>query len=191
MIAQHSSKTDNHFTPQEVVDLARRVLGKIDLDPASNAKANKVVRATRYFNRRDDGLTKPWRGRIFLNPPGGTFTPKRKSEDEPKRKMTRADASHYHQWQTDSRVTAWWRKLTEEYSSERVKEAIFIGFTLEILRTAQAARWDHPFDFAICVPRDRMRFGGNSPTHANVIVYLGQRNAEFERWFEDLGLVKR
>jgi phage N-6-adenine-methyltransferase len=56
-------------TPPEYVGLARAVLGAVDLDPASNAKAQEIVRATKYFTASDNGLTKPWRGRVWCNPP--------------------------------------------------------------------------------------------------------------------------
>jgi ParB family chromosome partitioning protein len=45
------------------------VLGDIDLDPASSDTAQKTVRARRYFTRDDDGRTKPWAGRVWMNPP--------------------------------------------------------------------------------------------------------------------------
>jgi hypothetical protein len=57
------------YTPPEYIELARTVLGNIDLDPASNAQAQKTVRADRYFTAADDGLTQEWRGRVWLNPP--------------------------------------------------------------------------------------------------------------------------
>jgi phage N-6-adenine-methyltransferase len=57
------------YTPPEYVELARAVLGSIDLDPASSAQAQKTVRADRYFTAADDGLTQEWRGRVWLNPP--------------------------------------------------------------------------------------------------------------------------
>jgi phage N-6-adenine-methyltransferase len=57
------------FTPPEHVALARSVLGGIDLDPASNAIAQQTVRATRYYAREDDSLSKEWHGRVWLNPP--------------------------------------------------------------------------------------------------------------------------
>jgi phage N-6-adenine-methyltransferase len=57
------------YTPPEYIELARTVLGNIDLDPASSAQAQKTVRAGRYFTEGDDGLTREWRGRVWLNPP--------------------------------------------------------------------------------------------------------------------------
>jgi len=64
------------YSPQHVVDAARRVMGSIDLDPASCYHANQIVRATGYYTRADDGLSLPWRGRVWLNPPYDTFAPK-------------------------------------------------------------------------------------------------------------------
>lgn len=56
-------------TPKELVEMARRVLGRIDLDPASNDVAQETVRAGAYFTKDDNGLNRPWCGRVFLNPP--------------------------------------------------------------------------------------------------------------------------
>lgn len=56
-------------TPSEYIEHARRVLGVIDLDPASCALAQETVRAARYFSADDDGLRQEWRGRVWLNPP--------------------------------------------------------------------------------------------------------------------------
>lgn len=59
------------YTPERFVDAARAVMGTIDVDPASHAEANRVVRATLYYDEAHDGLTKAWYGCVFLNPPGG------------------------------------------------------------------------------------------------------------------------
>ena len=45
------------------------MLGDFDLDPASCEEANKTVKAKKYYS--ENGLSKPWRGRIWLNPPYG------------------------------------------------------------------------------------------------------------------------
>jgi phage N-6-adenine-methyltransferase len=65
----HNSGNDEWGTPREYVEAARKVLGRIDLDPATSPLAQETVRAARFYTKADDGLTKPWRGRVWLNPP--------------------------------------------------------------------------------------------------------------------------
>jgi hypothetical protein len=60
---------DEWYTPAEYIERVRRVLGRIDLDPASNPQPQQIVRATQHFCKDDDALTQVWRGRIWLNPP--------------------------------------------------------------------------------------------------------------------------
>jgi len=57
------------YTPQEHIDAACKVLGTIDLDPASSEIANQRVQAGRIFTIADDGLTKEWGGKVWMNPP--------------------------------------------------------------------------------------------------------------------------
>jgi hypothetical protein len=57
------------YTRALYVEAARQVLGTIDLDPASSDIAQKTVKATQYFTVDDDGLSREWHGRVFLNPP--------------------------------------------------------------------------------------------------------------------------
>ena len=66
MVSQH---TDEWYTPAWVLDLARQILGGIDLDPASSPTAQRAVQAAAYFTQADDGYRQPWRGRVWLNPP--------------------------------------------------------------------------------------------------------------------------
>jgi phage N-6-adenine-methyltransferase len=57
------------FTPLKYIDLARDVLGAIDLDPASNEIAQETVKATTFYTKESDGLAHCWTGRVWLNPP--------------------------------------------------------------------------------------------------------------------------
>lgn len=66
-----ASESDEWYTPAGYIEAARRVLGAIDLDPASSPQANATVKAARFFTKDDDGLAERWKGRVWLNPPYG------------------------------------------------------------------------------------------------------------------------
>lgn len=176
----HSSLSNEHYTPPDVIAAVRSVLGSIDLDPASCPAANAVVGARKIFTEAEDGLARPWAGLVFLNPPGGRVANK-------------------------SQQLLWWKKLVAEWRTGAVKAAVFLGFNLELLRATQASG-DGAFgamDFPFCVPRQRLRFLAhrdgrlqpqNSPTQANVIVFLPDVGSDeecvaFKRAFSPLGQV--
>lgn len=165
MIPQHSSASNEHYTPPDVVEAARKWMGGIDLDPASCEEANRTVKAARYCSV--GGLALWWSGRVFLNPPGGLIG-------------------------RDSSMLRWWESLACRVGTGDVSQAVFVAFTLEILRSSQ--RQFPVQDFHRCYPRSRLRFGapgggiGKSPTHANVIVGLGGDFVSFEAAFSVIGL---
>tara|TARA_Y100000310_G_scaffold98201_2_gene95966 strand:- start:2788 stop:3690 length:903 start_codon:yes stop_codon:yes gene_type:complete len=64
-----STGENEWYTPIEYIEAARQTMGAIDLDPASTALANNSIRATKFFTRAQDGLTREWQGRIWMNPP--------------------------------------------------------------------------------------------------------------------------
>ena len=64
-----SSNSDEHNTPEYLIEAAREVLGYINLDPMSNHSANKTVKAEKYFTKENDGLSLDWFGTVWLNPP--------------------------------------------------------------------------------------------------------------------------
>ena len=57
------------YTPQKYIESARKVLGSIELDPASSDVANKKVKADTFFNEQMDGLSLDWSGKVWMNPP--------------------------------------------------------------------------------------------------------------------------
>lgn len=67
-VAQNSGENE-WYTPAGFIEAARVVLGAIDLDPASTAAANEVVQAATFYSSKDNGLERPWSGRVWLNPP--------------------------------------------------------------------------------------------------------------------------
>jgi phage N-6-adenine-methyltransferase len=63
-----SSASPEWPTPRWLVDQLAAEFGPFDTDPAatrSNAKAPL------FYTQEDDGLTQPWKGRVWLNPPYG------------------------------------------------------------------------------------------------------------------------
>jgi hypothetical protein len=64
-----SSSSSDWNTPLEILDLVVRVFGEIDLDPCSDAAGN--VPAKQRYMKGDNGLTRLWFGRVYMNPPYG------------------------------------------------------------------------------------------------------------------------
>jgi phage N-6-adenine-methyltransferase len=60
------------YTPSELIESARLVMGSIDLDPATSKLANEIVKAETIYTIEDDGLIQEWFGNVWLNPPYST-----------------------------------------------------------------------------------------------------------------------
>lgn len=67
MDVHFSSDTDEWYTPDEIIARVERALGTINIDPC--ADLGRSIPATTHYTKEDDGLSKEWNGRVFMNPP--------------------------------------------------------------------------------------------------------------------------
>jgi phage N-6-adenine-methyltransferase len=86
--AGNSSTSEHWETPQELLEQLYSVFGVFDLDPCSPTSNCRTapVRAKAHYTEDDDGLSLPWFGTVFMNPPYGRslsrWTAKAKAEVE-------------------------------------------------------------------------------------------------------------
>ena len=67
-----SRETDERYTPAWIFD----ALGEtFDLDPAGPPPGVSQVPTAAVWTKADDGLTRPWHGFVWLNPPFSKATP--------------------------------------------------------------------------------------------------------------------
>jgi len=71
--AGNSSTSENWETPKALLESLYSVFGAFDLDPCSptSNKHTAPVKAKVHFTQDDDGLSLPWFGHVFCNPPYG------------------------------------------------------------------------------------------------------------------------
>lgn len=165
-----TSKDNEWYTPGRYVDAARMVMGGIDLDPASCEKANRVVRAAKYYTKEDNGLQQPWYGRVWMNAPYGRTT---------------------LQGQIMSLQKAFAEKLLREYLSGRINQAVMLSLG------NPNSTWFQPFfDYPVCNFRGTLHFkrpDGSTGTFGFPLafVYLGPHEDRFIDTFSKFGRIVR
>ena len=163
--ANFSSESVEWFTPKAYIEAARECLGEIELDPASSAFANKVVRAKKYFTAKQDGIEQDWFGRVFMNPP-------------------------YGKRGKDSLAGLFCNKAIEEFEAGRVKEAIILVNSVHS-QEWQRPLWQLP----VCLVDHRIQFvsgdgeENKNPTFQNAFFYLGSNITKFKKEFAEFGYV--
>jgi hypothetical protein len=71
MAVHYTSVTPEWNTPRHIVDRVLGMFEVVDLDPCSNSHEVPNVPAVHHYTREDDGLSKPWFGYVYMNPPYG------------------------------------------------------------------------------------------------------------------------
>lgn len=196
---RHSSETNEHYTPAEIVDAARTTLGAFDMDPASCEAANQIVQATKFFTKEDNGFTRLWKGRVFLNPPGGLcdiFGHEVIKKSKTAGPCTETGACglavpHTHEGTTSSQKV-WWQTLVQHWMAGNVKDAIFVCFSIELFQTTQVKpAGPLPLEFPICYPSRRISYirgsdglPGGSPPHSSAIICVSEDPYVISRFLE-------
>jgi ParB family chromosome partitioning protein len=156
------------FTPKEYINAARKVLGSIDLDPASCELAQTVVRAKKYFTKDDDGLTKEWVAKnVWLNAP---YTPRVLGQFA--------------------------NKLLDEIALGNVKNAILMVHSRSTgTKWFQRAATDAE---CFCLPKKRINcwspnYDSNPgiPPSSSILLYFGANAARFRKVFSQFGFVSK
>jgi hypothetical protein len=150
------------YTPPIYIEMARRVLGGIDLDPASNEVAQAWIQAAKYFTVVEDGLKQSWQGRVWCNPPYGR---------DVKRWLAKAITS-YQSGDVDAAIVLLNRSGASWYRELRKK-------------VAAVCEVDKRIAFL-----DATGFPQGSPRYNNDFLYLGQNVELFQEVFKPLGEVR-
>lgn len=152
------------YSPASLVEAARRVMGGIDLDPASCEVANQVVQASRYYTAQDDGLdrTNAWKGRVWMNPP-----------------YAKPACGQFCD------------RLAREHATGNVEQAcVLVNNATETDWFQGLAHWAT----ALCIHKTRVKFwhpdrkSGNA-LQGQAILYLGENAEAFQREFAEFGQV--
>jgi hypothetical protein len=161
-----SQKSYEWYTPGSLMIAVRRVLGPIELDPASSELANKTVQAERFYDEQSNGLQQPWRARsLWLNPP-------------------------YCKTGKVSNVEVWTSKLIAAYESGDVQEAMLL--VNAATETAWFQRLAGTYAYPYCELRGRVHFNHPDnidvgPTIGSAMFYLGPNIDRFIVVFRHMG----
>jgi hypothetical protein len=199
--AQHSSESNEHYTPSEIIEAARSVMGEIDFDPFSSEKANQVVKAEWFLTIEEDAFgalpgSEDLPERVWCNPPGGRFPAGHPMSDRfhqikaTPEKFTEQERSRA----TLSVQAAAWDLIHQLYLDRVFEQVVFLAFSLELL-----AKRPEILGYPICITHresqseiingmGRIKFLNedlepqSEPTHGSVIVYLPERSATDVTW---------
>lgn len=166
--------TSKWYTRPPYIEAAREVMEGIELDPASDAAANRIVQAQRYYTEEQNGLLQEWKARsVWLNPPYG--------------RSARMQGKH------QSTIKLFVDKCLYHYERGDVEQAIILA-TTEV-----NAKWFYPlWQFPICFPDHRVNFivpeqqkNKYSQMFGTCFVYLGLHEQRFVEVFSKFGHIAK
>lgn len=163
---QSNRDSDSWFTPKKYVDLVRKSLGTIDLDPFSSEQANEVIQATRFFDEKKNAFKQTWfaqPGTVFMNPPYS-------------RQLINPSVDLF--------VSNW--------RAGNITQAIVLVNNATETRWFQNLLLESS---AICLVSKRIAFENRDGKHVSgntrgqVFLYFGNKNAAFKRNFKGIGAI--
>ena len=158
-----NSGNNEWYTPLNIIETARKAMGGIDLDPASCSLANETVRADRFFSISDDGLSKEWSGRVWLNPPYSSDLVSRFANKLKESVCRPGGVTEACVLVNNATETKWFQSLAEDCAA--------------VCFPAGRIRYISPQG-----PK-------NTPLQGQAILYFGRDSSRFCREFSSLGLV--
>lgn len=186
--ALYTSDTQEWYTPQEYIDRVRSVFnGQIDLDPASCAMANEVVKAETYWTAENKPLEHMWdAGTVFCNPPYGGMQGKFLSHMLAQHRAGRFIDGIF--LCNASVGETWWASVWQATAVCLVYRRIRFDTVVrhhEVSHNDREKYWTK-------TGRDRdtpIRGIGPSPTKGNSFVYMGEHPNAFDGHFCDIGRI--
>ena len=173
------------YTPQIYIDAAREVMGDIDLDPATDERVQKRIKAKKYYTVHSNGLIHNWRGRVWLNSP---YEPKllefaKKALDEYKSGRVTEMIFLTH---TEATYSSWFQKLGEAstvicFHKNRIK---WIGD-----HTAYMQK-DNEKPKEVHINDENLTFDADYSIHGSVFFYFGKNPMKFCKIFRKWGFCK-
>jgi phage N-6-adenine-methyltransferase len=161
----HNSGENEWYTPCAIIERARAAMGTIDCDPASCEFANRNVKATTYYTLKDDGLTKPWHGAVWLNPPYAQPACAQFCETAA-RKFAAQEIEQACLLVNNATETTWFQ------GALRISSAVcFLTGRIRYL--------------------DQSGQPANSPLQGQALLYFGLRIDEFRNAFDEAGIILR
>ena len=161
------SGSNEWYTPPDIIEAARRTMGSIALDPASNEHAQTWIQAAQFYTQAEDGFAKDWVApTLWLNPPYG---------------QKNLQAKNYG-------ACAWLQKAIDHYRAKDIAQAVLL-----CRGDSRAARELHRVTISLIA--DRIPFinpetpDRSNPVPGTRIFYLGPNWSTFGQQYAPFGVV--